>query len=41
MFAVEKMVTHAFPLGQYRDGLKAAINRGRSGAVKVIFKPGG
>lgn len=36
---VEKMVTHAFPLGQYRDGLKAAINRGRSGAVKVIFRP--
>ncbi|MFC1660255.1 zinc-binding dehydrogenase [Gemmatimonadota bacterium] len=38
---VDRMVTHAFPLSQYRDGLKAAIHRHRSGALKVIFRPDG
>ncbi len=37
---VEEMVTHAFPLHQYRDALKAAANHRRSGAVKVILRPG-
>jgi threonine dehydrogenase-like Zn-dependent dehydrogenase len=37
---VEKMVTHAFPLSQYRDGLKTATRRGSVGSVKVIFRPG-
>jgi threonine dehydrogenase-like Zn-dependent dehydrogenase len=37
---LDRMVTHAFPLSQYRDGLKTAINRHRSSALKVIFQPG-
>ncbi len=37
---VGKVVTHAFPLRQYRDALKAAANHRRSGAVKVILQPG-
>ena len=38
---VQEMVTHAFPLHQYRHALKAAANHRRSGAVKVILQPGG
>jgi threonine dehydrogenase-like Zn-dependent dehydrogenase len=37
---VQDLVTHAFPLHQYRDALKAAANHRRSGAVKVILQPG-
>lgn len=36
---VEDMVTHAFPLHQYRDALRAAARHRRSGAVKVILQP--
>jgi len=32
-------VTHIFPLEQYREALKAASNRRRSGAMKVVLKP--
>jgi len=38
-FPVERFVTHVFPLEQYRDALKAAANRRRSGAMKVVLKP--
>lgn len=34
-----KIVTHIFPLDQYRDALRAAYNHRRSGAVKVVLKP--
>jgi len=37
---VGDLVTHVFPLAQYRDALKAAANHRRSGAVKVILQPG-
>lgn len=36
---VERMVTHVFPLAQYRDALSAAVNRRRSGAIKVLLDP--
>lgn len=35
----DRMVTHIFPLAQYREALKAASNRRRSGAMKVALKP--
>ncbi|TVR54602.1 MAG: alcohol dehydrogenase [Gemmatimonadales bacterium] len=37
---VAAMVTHAYPLREYRDALSAAANRRRSGALKVILEPG-
>ena len=36
---IDQMVTHIFPLEQYREALKAATNRRRSGAMKVVLKP--
>jgi len=36
---IDRMVTHIFPLEQYREALKAATNRRRSGAMKVVLKP--
>jgi threonine dehydrogenase-like Zn-dependent dehydrogenase len=39
-FPLERMVTHIFPLSQFRDALRAAVNRRRSGAMKVLLKPG-
>ena len=36
---IDRMVTHIFPLEQYREALKAASNRRRSGAMKVVLKP--
>lgn len=33
------MVTHVYPLGQYRDALAAAGNRRRSGSIKVLLDP--
>jgi threonine dehydrogenase-like Zn-dependent dehydrogenase len=36
---VERMVTHVFPLGQYRDALRAAAHRRRTGSVKVLLDP--
>jgi threonine dehydrogenase-like Zn-dependent dehydrogenase len=37
---VQDMVTHAYPLDQYRDALRAAANHRKSGAVKVVLQPG-
>jgi threonine dehydrogenase-like Zn-dependent dehydrogenase len=36
---VERMVTHVYPLAQYREALSAAANRRRSGAIKVLLDP--
>lgn len=36
---LERMVTHIFPLEQFREALKAAANRRRSGAMKVALRP--
>lgn len=36
---VGRLVTHLFPLDQYRDALSAAAHPGRSEAVKVLLKP--
>ena len=36
---IQEMVTHVFPLEQYRDALLAAANHRRSGAVKVVLEP--
>jgi L-iditol 2-dehydrogenase len=38
---VERMVTHVFPLEEYRAALSAAANRRRSEALKVVLTPGG
>jgi threonine dehydrogenase-like Zn-dependent dehydrogenase len=38
---VEAMVTHVFPLGEYRDALSAAANRRQSGSIKVLLEPAG
>lgn len=35
----QEMVTHVFPLGQYRDALSAAADHRKSGAVKVLLEP--
>lgn len=37
--APQELVTHTFPLEQYRDALSAAANHRRSGAVKVLLEP--
>ena len=36
---VEEMVTHVFPLGQYKDALSTAANRRKTGSVKVLLDP--
>lgn len=36
---IDRMVTHIFPLDQYREALKAAANRRQSGAMKVVLEP--
>ncbi len=36
---VARMVTHVYPLGQYRDALGDASNHRKSGAVKVLLDP--
>lgn len=36
---LEDMVTHTYPLAQYKDALRAAVNHQRSGAVKVLLQP--
>ena len=38
---VERMVTHVFPLKQFRDALRAAAHRRRTGSVKVLLDPKG
>jgi len=37
---VQEMVTHVYPLAQYREALVAAGNRRKSGSVKVLLDPG-
>ena len=39
--ALGGLVTHLFPLSQYRDALRAAFDHRRSGAIKVAFQPQG
>lgn len=36
---VSEMVTHVYPLAQYRDALSAAANRRRTGSIKVLLDP--
>jgi threonine dehydrogenase-like Zn-dependent dehydrogenase len=36
---VEDMVTHVFPLDQYRNALSTAANRRKTGSVKVLLDP--
>ena len=36
---VEPMVTHVYPLRQYRDALSTAANRRRTGSIKVLLDP--
>lgn len=36
---VQRMVTHDFPLSQYRDAVSAAANRHRTGSIKVLLDP--
>jgi threonine dehydrogenase-like Zn-dependent dehydrogenase len=36
---VADMVTHAYPLDQYRAALGAVRHRRRSGAIKVVLTP--
>ncbi|MDT8340135.1 MAG: zinc-binding dehydrogenase [Longimicrobiales bacterium] len=38
---VQDLVTHVYPLSQYREALGAAGNRRRSGSVKVLLDPAG
>ncbi len=33
------VVTHEFPLEQYRDAVQTAIDRGSSRSIKVVFRP--
>ncbi|MGD2071172.1 MAG: alcohol dehydrogenase catalytic domain-containing protein [Gemmatimonadota bacterium] len=36
---VEKMVTHVYPLDQYREAVAAAASRASTGSVKVLLDP--
>lgn len=36
---VSQMVTHVFPLAQYRDALSTAANRRKTGSIKVLLDP--
>ncbi len=37
--AVDKLITHSFPLEQYQDAIVANLDRGKSKAMKTVFKP--
>lgn len=37
---VERMVTHVFPLSEYRQALSTAANRRKTGSIKVLLDPG-
>lgn len=37
--AIEELVTHVFPLSEYRDALRAAGSHARSGAIRVVLRP--
>jgi len=36
---VSDMVTHVYPLGQYRNALSTAANRHKTGSIKVLLDP--
>jgi threonine dehydrogenase-like Zn-dependent dehydrogenase len=36
---VSDMVTHVYPLGQYRNALSTAANRRKTGSIKVLLDP--
>jgi threonine dehydrogenase-like Zn-dependent dehydrogenase len=36
---VHRMITHLFPLGQFRDALRVAAHRRKTGSVKVLLDP--
>jgi threonine dehydrogenase-like Zn-dependent dehydrogenase len=36
---LERLVTHVFPLSEYRDGLAVAAHHGRHEAVRVVLTP--
>src|SRR5690606_12560075 len=36
---VDRMVTHVYPLAEYRQALSTAANRRKSGSVKVLLDP--
>ena len=36
---VSDMVTHVYPLQQYRDALSTAANRRKTGSIKVLLDP--
>jgi L-iditol 2-dehydrogenase len=36
---LERLVTHVFPLSQYRDALSKAANRRKTGSIKVLLDP--
>jgi len=36
---VDRMVTHVFPLPQYKEALVAAMDRRKTGAIKVLLQP--
>ena len=38
-FPADAVVTHEFPLASYRDAVRAGLDKGTSGAVKVTFRP--
>jgi len=37
---VDRMVTHVFPLSEYRQALSTAANRRKTGSIKVLLAPG-
>jgi threonine dehydrogenase-like Zn-dependent dehydrogenase len=37
--AVDALITHTFPLEKYQEAIVANIDRGKSKAMKTIFKP--
>ena len=37
--SLDDMVTHVFPLEEYRTALTAASSHGTSGAIKVLLEP--
>jgi L-iditol 2-dehydrogenase len=39
LLAPDVVVTHQFPLEQYREAIQTAIDRGTSHAIKVVFRP--
>jgi threonine dehydrogenase-like Zn-dependent dehydrogenase len=39
LFPDDVLVTHEFPLSDYRDAVETAIDRGNAQAIKVVFRP--